>query len=171
MTFPMYITDKVLVTGTPNRNYSDRRRIYTQWPQGQLHISPILNQSPDGKLLGSNVWHTHISNAQIITYKYRNQGIQGCKTTWANFRSIPIRGSESQLDNDITFTEWIPSRGGASRIFGRGVPLAKLQTCPCLRKMDWKSYPYLWNTMWNKTRVYSKYANKKCCLEVQFIRF
>ena len=54
---------------------------------------------------------THISNAQIITYKYRNQGIQGCKTTWANFRSIPIRGSESQLDIDITFTECIPSRG------------------------------------------------------------
>ena len=60
--------------------------------------------------------------------------------------------------------------GGASRIFGRGEPLAKWQTHPCLRKMDWKSYPYLRNIMWNKTHVYPKYA-KKCCLEVQFIRF
>ena len=64
--------------------------------------------------------------------------------------------------------------GGASRIFGRGEPLAKWQTHPCLRKMDWKSYPYLRNIMWNKTHVYPKYAKKKrknSCSEVQFIRY
>ena len=34
----------------------------------------------------------------------------GWKTTQVNVRSIPIRGSERQLDIDTTFTECISSR-------------------------------------------------------------
>ena len=73
-----------------------------------------INPSPDGKLLGSNVWY--ISNAQTITVN-RNHGR---KTTWANFTSIPIWGSESQFDIDITFTECIPG-GGVLQEFLVGV--------------------------------------------------
>ena len=62
------------------------------------------------------------------------------------------------------------SPGGASRIFGRGEPLAKWQTHPCLRKMDWKSYPYL-GISWEIRPMSIQNMKKNCCLEVQFMRF
>ena len=63
--------------------------------------------------------HTHFQCTDHHL-QIQKQGIQGCKTTWANFRSIPIRGSESQLDIDITFTECIPG-GGVLQEFLVGV--------------------------------------------------